>query len=146
MLVVEGERLAMTRRADGWWTADRRCATASSTATSSMTRDRFRTREACTSRRRARLSQCVDHSRFEWTDAQWQPRPLAAGILYELHVGTFSEAGTFDGAIAKLPHLVDLGVTHVELMPVCEFSGERGWGYDGVDLFAPHHAYGGRTI
>ena len=79
---------------------------------------------------------------FEWSDAAWQPPPLASGVVYELHIGTFSEAGTFAGAIAKLPHLVALGVTHVELMPVAEFSGDRGWGYDGVDLFAPHHAYG----
>ena len=64
-------------------------------------------------------------------------------IIYELHVGTFTPLGTFDAAIARLDHLVDLGVTHVELMPVAEFSGDRGWGYDGVDLFAPHHAYGG---
>ena len=87
-------------------------------------------------------SQCVDHNLFKWTDAEWQPPPLASALIYELHIGTFSEAGTFAGAIAKLPHLVDLGVTHLELMPVCEFSGSRGWGYDGVDLFAPHHAYG----
>jgi maltooligosyltrehalose trehalohydrolase len=63
--------------------------------------------------------------------------------VYELHVGTFSPAGTFEGAIAHLEHLVELGVTHVELMPVCQFAGERGWGYDGVNLFAPHAHYGG---
>jgi maltooligosyltrehalose trehalohydrolase len=89
------------------------------------------------------LSAVVDHGAFAWTDAGWQAPPLASAVLYELHVGTFTPEGTFDAAIAKLPHLVDLGVTHVELMPVCEFAGPRGWGYDGVDLFAPHHAYGG---
>jgi maltooligosyltrehalose trehalohydrolase len=88
------------------------------------------------------LSQCVDHTLFAWTDHAWQPPPLAASVMYELHLGTFSEDGTFEGAISRLSHLVDLGVTHVELMPVAEFSGQRGWGYDGVDLFAPHHAYG----
>jgi maltooligosyltrehalose trehalohydrolase len=87
-------------------------------------------------------SEGVDHSRFPWSDGHWQAPPLAAAILYELHVGTFSEAGTFEGVIPHLPYLVDLGITHIELMPVCEFSGIRGWGYDGVDLFAPHHAYG----
>lgn len=87
-------------------------------------------------------SQCVDHDVFQWSDSDWQPPPLGSGVLYELHIGTFSEEGTFAGAIAKLPHLAALGVTHVELMPVAEFSGARGWGYDGVDLFAPHHAYG----
>src|SRR6185295_18976323 len=59
------------------------------------------------------------------------------------HIGTFSAAGTFDGAIGHLEDLVDLGVTHIQVMPINEFEGERGWGYDGVDLFAPHHAYGG---
>ena len=69
--------------------------------------------------------------------------PLAGAVLYELHVGTFTPAGTFDGAIERLDHLVELGVDAVELMPVAEFPGDHGWGYDGVDLFAPHHAYGG---
>jgi maltooligosyltrehalose trehalohydrolase len=64
-------------------------------------------------------------------------------VLYELHVGTFTPAGTFDGAIERLDHLVDLGVDAVELLPVAEFMGDRGWGYDGVDLWAPHHVYGG---
>jgi maltooligosyltrehalose trehalohydrolase len=88
------------------------------------------------------LSQSVDHRQFEWSDARWQAPPLAGAVLYELHIGTFSQAGTFEGAIERLTHLTDLGVTHVELMPVAEFSGDRGWGYDGVDLFAPHHGYG----
>ena len=68
---------------------------------------------------------------------------LSSAVLYELHIGTFSPEGTFDGAISKLDHLVQLGITHVELMPVAEFHGVRGWGYDGVDLFAPKHSYGG---
>jgi maltooligosyltrehalose trehalohydrolase len=88
------------------------------------------------------LSCVVDHSSFNWTDANWQARPLASAIIYELHIGTFSPEGTFLGAIDRLDHLVSLGITHVELMPVNEFSGRWGWGYDGVDLFAPHHAYG----
>jgi maltooligosyltrehalose trehalohydrolase len=88
-------------------------------------------------------SRTVDHAAFVWSDDGWQPPTLAEAIIYELHVGTFTEAGTFASAVEKLDHLVSLGVTHVELMPVNEFSGDRGWGYDGVDLFAPHHAYGG---
>lgn len=88
-------------------------------------------------------SRLVDHREYAWNDAGWQPPPLASAIIYELHAGTFTPQGTFEAAIDKLDHLVELGVTHVELMPVNEFSGERGWGYDGVDLFAPHHAYGG---
>ena len=88
-------------------------------------------------------SQVVDHGLFAWSDALWRGVPLPGAILYELHVGTFSSSGTFDGAVEHLDHLVDLGVDAIELMPVAEFAGGRGWGYDGVDLFAPHHAYGG---
>jgi maltooligosyltrehalose trehalohydrolase len=91
-----------------------------------------------------RPSRTVDHDAFAWTDQQWRGgAPLPSALLYELHVGTFTPEGTFESAIERLGELVDLGVTHVELMPVCEFPGRRGWGYDGVDLFAPHHAYGG---
>jgi maltooligosyltrehalose trehalohydrolase len=89
------------------------------------------------------LSRVVDYGAFRWTDAGWQAPPLSSALVYELHTGTFTPEGTFNGVIDRLDHLVELGVTHVELMPVNEFSGERGWGYDGVDLFAPHHAYGG---
>jgi maltooligosyltrehalose trehalohydrolase len=88
-------------------------------------------------------SRVVDHSRFQWTDAGWRPPPLSSAIFYELHIGTFTPEGTCDSAIERLDHLQRLGVTHVELMPVAEFSGNWGWGYDGVDLYAPHHAYGG---
>src|SRR5438093_1022068 len=70
-------------------------------------------------------SRVVDHAAFAWTDAGWQPPPLRAGIVYELHVGTFTPAGTFEAAIERLGHLVDLGVTHVELMPVVEVPGAR---------------------
>jgi maltooligosyltrehalose trehalohydrolase len=88
-------------------------------------------------------SRRLDHREFAWSDSSWRPPPLNSAIIYELHVGTFSREGTFDGVIGHLDDLVDLGITHVELMPVVEFSGSRGWGYDGVDLYAPHHAYGG---
>jgi maltooligosyltrehalose trehalohydrolase len=75
------------------------------------------------------------------TPAPFTPPPL--GLVYELHVGTFSPEGTFDGAAARLDHLVALGVTHVELMPIAEFPGRWGWGYDGVCPFAVRDAYGG---
>jgi maltooligosyltrehalose trehalohydrolase len=87
-------------------------------------------------------SRIVDDSTFSWTDSSWQPLSLSSAILYELHIGTFTAAGTFRSAIECLDHLVDLGITHVELMPVNEFSGDWGWGYDGVDQFAPYHRYG----
>jgi maltooligosyltrehalose trehalohydrolase len=88
-------------------------------------------------------SRGVDHGAFRWRDREWRGMHLPSAVLYELHIGTFSGDGTFDSAIKHLDHLVDLGITAVELLPVAEFSGERNWGYDGVDLFAPHHAYGG---
>jgi maltooligosyltrehalose trehalohydrolase len=87
-------------------------------------------------------SRVVNHAAFKWTDKNWQARPLASAIIYELHIGTFTPAGTFTAAVEKLPYLLELGVTHVEIMPVNEFSGPWGWGYDGVDLYAPHHQYG----
>jgi maltooligosyltrehalose trehalohydrolase len=89
------------------------------------------------------LSRWVDHEHFGWSDAGWRPPGFATAVVYELHVGTFSPEGSFDGAIDRLDHLVELGVSHIELMPVAQFPGTRGWGYDGVDLFAPHHALGG---
>jgi len=89
-----------------------------------------------------KLSQLVNPHGFKWKDKNFQAQPLSSAVIYELHIGTFTSGGTFLSAIEKLNHLVGLGITHVELMPVIEFSGDHGWGYDGVDLFAPHHAYG----
>jgi maltooligosyltrehalose trehalohydrolase len=88
-------------------------------------------------------SQLYDHSKFEWHDQLWRGSPRSGAVLYELHIGTFSEEGTFDGAIKHLDYLAELGITHVEPMPVAEFAGNRGWGYDGVALFATHEPYGG---
>jgi maltooligosyltrehalose trehalohydrolase len=88
-------------------------------------------------------SELVDHGAFVWSDIGWRGVTLRGAVLYELHIGTFTEDGTFDAAIGRIEHLVELGVDAVEVMPVSEFSGRRGWGYDGVDLFAPHHTYGG---
>jgi maltooligosyltrehalose trehalohydrolase len=88
-------------------------------------------------------SRLVDLDAFRWNDAAWEGRRLEDCVVYELHVGTFSAEGTFDGAIAHIPDLVALGVGAVELMPVAAFPGERGWGYDGVFLYAVHDAYGG---
>jgi maltooligosyltrehalose trehalohydrolase len=90
-------------------------------------------------------SRVVDHDAFRWSAGErtWGGLHLPSAVLYELHVGTFSRPGTFAGAVEHLDHLVDLGVDAVELMPVAEFPGRRGWGYDGVGLWAPHHALGG---
>lgn len=88
-------------------------------------------------------SKLVDHHAFSWNDRDWRGVRLADQIVYELHVGTFTPEGSFDSAAGRLDHVVDLGVTAVEVMPVAQFPGARGWGYDGVDLYAPQQSYGG---
>ena len=89
------------------------------------------------------MSAVVDPSGFEWRDAEWKGVTLADYVLYELHVGTFTPEGTFDAIIPRLPELLSLGITAIELMPVAEFPGRRNWGYDGVHLYAPQSSYGG---
>ena len=88
-------------------------------------------------------SQTYDHGAFAWTDGRWRGVPLPGAVIYELHVGTFTPEGTLDAAIGRLDHLISLGVTVVELMPVAAFPGEHGWGYDGIGLWAVHEPYGG---
>jgi maltooligosyltrehalose trehalohydrolase len=87
-------------------------------------------------------SQVIDPS-FLWSDGQWQGLQLENYIFYELHVGTFTPDGSFDGAISRLDYLCELGITAVELMPVAQFPGGRNWGYDGTFIFAPQNSYGG---
>jgi maltooligosyltrehalose trehalohydrolase len=141
---VGGERHPMTAEPDGWWSAD---------IASAGIGDRYGYildgagpfPDPCSPAQPEGvhlLSQLTNPNSHVWYDTEWRSGPLASGIIYELHVGTFTPEGTFLSAIARLDHLVALGVTHVELMPVAEFSGNRGWGYDSVGLFAPHHAYG----
>lgn len=88
-------------------------------------------------------SRVYDTDRYRWRSESWPGRDVLGTVCYELHVGTFTPEGTLDAAAARLDHLVDLGVDVVELMPVAAFDGDRGWGYDGVDLYAVHEAYGG---
>nr|WP_295833362.1 malto-oligosyltrehalose trehalohydrolase [uncultured Azospirillum sp.] len=87
-------------------------------------------------------SQLVDPRRFAWTDQGWQGRAIRGQVIYEMHIGTFTQEGTWDAALRELPALADLGVTVLEVMPVSEFPGRFGWGYDGVNLFAPTRLYG----
>jgi maltooligosyltrehalose trehalohydrolase len=89
------------------------------------------------------LSRTFNPSRFTWTDGGWTGRPLAGAVIYELHLGTFTAAGTLDAAIDRLDHLVQLGIDFVELLPVNAFNGDHNWGYDGVLWFAVHETYGG---
>ncbi|MEX2583527.1 MAG: malto-oligosyltrehalose trehalohydrolase, partial [Gemmatimonadota bacterium] len=88
-------------------------------------------------------SEVVGEGAFVWTDAGWKGRTLEELVVYELHVGTFSDAGTFTGAAERLHELAELGVNAIEVMPIANFPGSRNWGYDGVNLFAPATAYGG---
>ncbi|CAN5602553.1 malto-oligosyltrehalose trehalohydrolase [soil metagenome] len=139
------DRCAMSSEHGGWWTADMADLTPGSDYAFSLDGG-----EPLPDPRSASQpagvhgsSRLLDHDAFSWHDAGWQPPALTSGLIYELHVGTFTPDGTCESAIERLDQLVDLGVTHVELMPLNAFSGDRGWGYDGVDIFAPHAAYGG---
>jgi maltooligosyltrehalose trehalohydrolase len=143
-LVADGRTLAMRPAGGGWWEVSDRDARAGTRYGFSL--DGGETRPDPRSESQPDgvfgLSAVVDHN-HAWHDTGWTGISLAGSVLYELHVGTFTPRGTFDGVIERIPHLVDLGVDAIELMPVAEFAGGRGWGYDGVDLFAPHHEYGG---
>ncbi|MET8810654.1 malto-oligosyltrehalose trehalohydrolase [Streptomyces sp. NPDC004549] len=88
------------------------------------------------------LGAVVDHDRYQWR-TPWTGRGLPGAVLYELHVGTYTPEGTLDAAAERLPHLAELGITHVELMPLSAFPGVHGWGYDGVAPWAVHEPYGG---
>ena len=87
-------------------------------------------------------SEVVDPHSYEWKVATWTGRPWEECVIYELHVGTFTQEGTFRSAIEKLDYLSELGITAIEIMPVADFPGNRNWGYDGVLLFAPDLSYG----
>ena len=142
---VDGTRHRMDPGDRGWWRADVAAAGAGSRYGFALDGGEVRPDPRSPSQPDGvdGLSEVVDHDAFAWTDGGWRGVPLPSAVIYELHVGTFTPEGTFDGAVDKLPHLVDFGVDVIELLPVNEFPGERGWGYDGADLFAPHHAYGG---
>ena len=87
-------------------------------------------------------SQIIDPRAYSWTDAAWRGPALLGAAIYELHVGTFTREGTYDAAARHLSELVDIGISVIEIMPLAEFPGRFGWGYDGVALFAPSHLYG----
>jgi maltooligosyltrehalose trehalohydrolase len=89
------------------------------------------------------LSRLIDPEAFGWTTADWKGRPWHECVFYEMHVGTYTAEGTFEAIIARLDHLVATGITAIELLPIAQFSGQRGWGYDGVLLYCPHQVYGG---
>ena len=140
-LQLEGSDIAMDRTGDGWFTAT---APAEDGATYGFRLDDGQLLPDPASRLQAgdvnALSCVVDHA-YDWTHPR-AVRKWEEVVIYELHTGTFTPEGTFRAAIGRLPHLVELGITAIELMPVSQFGGDRGWGYDGVLLYAPHPAYG----
>ncbi|MGW2645200.1 malto-oligosyltrehalose trehalohydrolase [Streptomyces sp. NPDC001393] len=144
-LQCEGATRALTRDPEraGWWTGE---AEAADGARYGFALDDGPVRPDPRSRRQPDgpdgLSAVVDHGRHAWR-TEWAGRGLPGAVLYELHVGTYTPEGTLDAAAARLEHLVELGVTHVQLMPVCPFPGRHGWGYEGVSLWAVHEPYGG---
>ncbi|MDJ1115485.1 malto-oligosyltrehalose trehalohydrolase [Microbacterium dauci] len=130
---------------DGWWRSDLELADGDEYGF--VLGDSDDLRPDPRSRRQPRgvheASAWYDPASFAWTDDEWTGRQLAGGLIYELHVGTFTPEGTLDAAIAKFPHLLDVGVTHIELLPVNGFNGTHNWGYDGVLWYTVHEAYGG---
>jgi len=140
--VVDGLRLPMRPQDPGYWTIDLPAGTDYLLAIDDQ-EPRPDPRSAQQPFGVHGPSRAFDTSAYRWNDAQWPGIDVVGSVFYELHVGTFTPAGTLDSAIDKLDHLVRLGVQTVELMPVVPFPGDRGWGYDGVDLYAVHEAYGG---
>jgi maltooligosyltrehalose trehalohydrolase len=140
---TDGARTPLTPAGDGWWTAEIGGHGTDYALVLDGGDPRPDPRSAWQPHGVHGPSRVVDHDAFAWTDAQWRGVPLRGGVLYELHVGTFTAEGTFDAAIERLDHLVDLGVSAVELLPCNAFAGERGWGYDGVAWYAVHDPYGG---
>ena len=136
-LQVDGAVHDMRRDDDGWWRAEVAAAPGVRLRLPARRQRHAASRPALApaARRRARAHpRGSTPTRYEWGDGAWTGRPLAGGVLYELHVGTFTPEGTLDAAIGRLGHLVDLGVDFVELLPVNAFNGTHNWGYDGVAL------------
>ncbi|AKT50310.1 malto-oligosyltrehalose trehalohydrolase [Arsenicicoccus sp. oral taxon 190] len=144
-VVAEGRRLPLAPGEGGWWRLE--TDEIAPTARYGFSLDGGDLRPDPRGRRLEDgphgLTTPYDPSSFAWTDQGWAGRPLEGSVIYELHVGTFTPAGTFDAAIERLDHLVELGVTTIEIMPVATFPGVHNWGYDGVALFAVHEPYGG---
>ncbi|SDM24148.1 maltooligosyl trehalose hydrolase [Geodermatophilus siccatus] len=144
-LQVEGSVHEMRREEGGWWRAEVEAGPEADYGF--LLGDDDTPRPDPRSRRQPEgvhgLSRCHDPASHEWGDHAWTGRPLAGGVVYEMHVGTFTPEGTLDAAIGKLDHLVDLGVDFVELLPVNGFDGTHNWGYDGVLWYAVQENYGG---
>ncbi|UZJ23504.1 malto-oligosyltrehalose trehalohydrolase [Rhodococcus antarcticus] len=145
-VLVDGTAHPMSAAEDGWWHADVDAAGPGSRYGFLLDESTVPLPDPRSPRQPDgvhELSQVHELDPAAWTDQSWTGRPLAGSSVYELHVGTFTTEGTFDAAIARLDHLVDLGVDLVELMPVNGFNGTHNWGYDGVLWYTVHEGYGG---
>ena len=144
-LDVDGAQHAMTRSQDSWWHAT--VETAPDARYGYLLDDDPAVLPDPRSARQPdgvhERSQLWDATNATWTDAGWTGRSVEGAVIYELHIGTFTSAGTFESAIEKLDYLVDLGIDFVELMPVNSFAGTHGWGYDGALWYSVHEPYGG---
>jgi maltooligosyltrehalose trehalohydrolase len=143
-LLLGDERLQMAPAGDGWWEVD------AEAAPGDPYQFQLDDAEPRSDPRAIRLPDgpgapgaVFDVDGLVWTDELWRGPSLPGAIVYELHVGTFTQDGTLDAAIGRLDHLVELGVDLVEVMPLATFPGQHGWGYDGVGLYAVHEPYGG---
>lgn len=145
-VLIDGSATPLAQQEGGWWQADVASASPGTHYQFLLDGDNYPLpdpRSAWQPEGVHGPSRVYDQAAFPWTDAQWAPPAWPAAVVYELHIGTFTKAGTLDSAIERLPYLKALGITHVELCPVASFPGAHGWGYDGVDLFAPQESYGG---
>lgn len=143
-LEPSGRSLPMERLEDGWFELRTESAPAGTHYFYEMS-DGFRVPDPasrCQAEDAHGASVVVDPLGYDWRNPDWSGRPWEETVLYELHVGTFTPEGTFDGVRKALDHFVRLGVTAIELMPIADFPGRRNWGYDGVLMFAPDRAYG----
>ncbi|WP_182525324.1 malto-oligosyltrehalose trehalohydrolase [Nocardioides dongkuii] len=146
-LAVGSQVVEMTRGDDGWWTPAGAVPDAVEVDYGYLVDDDETPRPDPRSRRQPagvhERSRTYDPASYAWQDQDWTGRQLAGAVVYELHVGTFTPEGTLDAALEKLPHLREIGVDFVELLPVNGFNGTHNWGYDGVLWYAVHEGYGG---
>ena len=145
-LLLDGARHPMVESGDGWWSVADLAGLPDSDYGYVLDDDETPLPDPRSRRQPAgvhELSRGFDPSHFAWTDDAWTGRQLAGGMIYELHIGTFTPTGTLDSAIEKLDHLVDLGIDFVEVLPVNGFNGTHNWGYDGVLWYTVDESYGG---